>query len=148
MIFQGEFNNLIDPKGRASIPAKFRDVLVDSYGDEQLMITKNFEGGLSAYPVSSWRKIVSRIQETPASQEKNATIRLMVAPATECPFDKQGRILIPPALRAHAGLEKEIVVVGMFEKIDLYSQAKYAEVTRQSEALLQGNPDFVASVGL
>jgi len=56
--------------------------------------------------------------------------------------------LIPPALRSHAGLEREIVVVGMFEKIDLYSQIKYTEVTRQSESLLQDSPDFVAGVGL
>ena len=148
MIFQGEFNNSIDPKGRASIPAKFREVLADAYGDEVLVVTKNVEGGLSAYPLSSWGKIVERVQQSPPGPEKNAVIRLIVAPATECAFDKQGRVLIPPALRSHAGLEKEIVVVGMFDKIDLYSQIKYAEVTRHSEALLQDSPDFVAGVGL
>jgi MraZ protein len=148
MIFQGEFNNSIDPKGRASIPAKFRDVLVDAYGDESLMVTKNVEGGLSAYPLSSWAKIVERVQQSLPGPEKNATIRLIIAPAAECGFDKQGRVLIPPALRSHAGLEKEIVVVGMFDKIDLYSQIRYAEVTRRSEDLLQNNPGFVAGVGL
>lgn len=148
LIFQGEFNNSIDPKGRASIPAKFREVLAESYGDERLVVTKNFEGGLSAYPLTSWQKIVDRIQQAPAGQEKAATIRLIVSPAVECPFDKQGRILIPPSLRLHAGLEKEIVVVGMFEKVDVYSQSKYAEVTRRSEELLLGNPGFVAAVGL
>ncbi len=148
VIFQGEFNNSIDLKGRASIPAKFREILADSHGDEHLVVTKNSEGGLSAYPPSRWRKIVAQIQEMPASQEKNAIIRLIVAPAVDCAFDKQGRVLIPPSLRSHAGLEKEIVVVGMFEKIDVYSQLKYAEVTRRSEELLQGNPGFIASVGL
>ncbi|MEJ2201185.1 MAG: cell division/cell wall cluster transcriptional repressor MraZ, partial [Desulfuromonadaceae bacterium] len=68
-------------------------------------------------------------------------------PAVDCLFDKQGRVLIPPALRSHAGLEKEIVLVGMAEKIDIYSQAVYAEVTRRSEELLSANPDFVASMG-
>ncbi len=148
MIFQGEFNNSIDLKGRASIPAKFREVLVDTYGDEELMVTKNVEGGLSAYPVSSWNKIVERVHQSVPGPEKSATIRLIIAPAVACGFDKQGRVLIPPALRSHAGLEKEIVVVGMFDKIDLYSQVKYAEVTRRSEELLQGNPGFMAGVGL
>lgn len=148
MIFQGEFNNSIDLKGRASIPAKFREVLVTAYGDESLMVTKNVEGGLSAYPLSSWRKIVERVHQSSPGPEKNATIRLIIAPAVECGFDKQGRVLLPPALRAHAGLEKEIVVVGMFDKIDVYSQIKYAEVTRRSEDLLQNNPGFIAGVGL
>ncbi len=148
MIFQGEFNNSIDLKGRASIPAKFREILTDSYGDEHLVVTKNFEGGLSAYPFSSWQKIVEQIQQAPAGAEKTAIIRLIVAPSVECVFDKQGRILIPPSLRSHAGLEKEIVVVGMFEKVDVYNQLKYAEVTRKSEELLLASPGFVAGVGL
>lgn len=148
MIFQGEFNNSIDPKGRASIPAKFREVLADSYGDEHLVVTKNSEGGLSAYPPSSWRQILEQIKQAPASPEKTATIRLIVAPAVECMFDKQGRVLIPPSLRSHAGLEKEIVVVGMFEKVDIYSQLRHAEVTRKSEELLQSSPGFIAGVGL
>lgn len=148
MIFQGESNNSIDLKGRASIPAKFREVLADSYGDECLMVTKNLEGGLSAYPASTWPEIVEKVRQIPAGNKKTATIRLMIAPAEKCPFDKQGRILIPPSLRSHAGLEKEIVVVGMFEKIDIYSHVKYADVTRNSEALLQEDPDFIASLGL
>ncbi len=148
MIFQGESNNSIDLKGRASIPAKFREILAESFGDECLVVTKNFEGGLSAYPPSSWKEIVQRIEQEPASAQKAAAIRLIVGPSVECAFDKQGRILIPPALRTYAGLEKEIVIVGMFEKIDVYSQVKYAEVTRKSEELLLASPGFVASVGL
>lgn len=148
MLFQGEFNNSIDTKGRASIPAKFREALKNAFGDEKLVITKNTEGGLSAYPVPNWTKIVANIEGAPPGQQKNAMIRLIVAPATECSFDVQGRILIPPALRCHARIEKEIVVVGMADKIDIYGQATYAEVTRRSEELLQNNPDFVASMGL
>src|SRR5690554_5357756 len=107
MNFQGEYNNSIDPKGRASIPARFREVLSASYGDERLVVTKNLENGLTAYPLSSWNDIVQKVQESPSSPEKNAVIRLMIAPATECAFDKQGRIQIPHALRAYAALEKE-----------------------------------------
>jgi MraZ protein len=147
MNFQGEYNNSIDPKGRASIPARFRDVLSTSYGDERLVVTKNLENGLTAYPLSSWNEIVERVHQSAPSQEKNAVIRLMIAPAEECAFDKQGRIQIPHALRTFAALEKEIVVVGLFEKIEIYSQLKYAEVTRKSEELLQTAAQVVSGLG-
>jgi len=146
VIFQGEFHNSIDPKGRASVPAKFREVLTGA-GDDYLVVTKNFEGGLSAYPPASWDAIRERVTQLPAGPQKNATFRILLGPAVECSFDKQGRILIPPSLRVHAGLEKEIVLVGMSEKIDIYSQAAHAEVTRKSAELLAANPDFVASMG-
>lgn len=147
MYFQGEYNNSIDPKGRASIPAKFRELLGSAYGDERLVVTKNMEGGLSAYPLSSWNELVEGVQRRPASREKNAAIRLMVAPAAECTFDKQGRIQIPHALRTHAALEKEIVVVGLFEKIEIYSQLRYADVTRKSEELLLEAPEVISEMG-
>ncbi|OHB33866.1 MAG: division/cell wall cluster transcriptional repressor MraZ [Desulfuromonadaceae bacterium GWC2_58_13] len=147
MIFQGEFNNSIDPKGRASIPAKFRDVLSGSGPGDCLVVTKNYEGGLSAYPPSVWKNIHERVTQLPAGPEKNAAFRLVLGPSVECFFDKQGRILIPPSLRTYAGLEKEIVLVGMAEKIDIYSQSAHAEVTRKSEELLSANPEFVASMG-
>jgi len=147
MNFQGEYNNSIDPKGRASIPARFREVLSASYGDERLVVTKNLENGLTAYPLTSWNGIVERVHKSEPSPQKNAAIRLMIAPAAECTFDKQGRIQIPHALRSFAGLEKEIVVVGLFEKIEIYSQTKYAEVTRKSEELLQAAPQAVSELG-
>jgi MraZ protein len=147
VIFQGEFHNSVDLKGRASIPAKFRELIAGAGDGDCLVITKNFEGGLSAYPPSVWSQICERVTRAPDGPEKKAAFRLVLNPAVDCLFDKQGRVLIPPALRSHAGLEKEIVLVGMAEKIDIYSQAVYAEVTRRSEELLSANPDFVASMG-
>jgi MraZ protein len=147
VIFQGEFNNTIDPKGRASIPAKFREVLSSAYGDECLVVTKNLDGGLTGFPLSSWQALVKRVQERSPSPEKNALVRQMIGPAVECGFDKQGRIQIPQSLRAHAALEREIVVVGQFDRMELFSQARYAQVTLDSEALLKSNPQFVAEMG-
>lgn len=147
MNFQGEYINLIDPKGRASIPARFRETLNTAYGDDRLVVTKNIDQGLTAYPMSRWAQILENVQNFPAGQRKSAAIRLMISPAQECTFDKQGRIQIPMALRSHAGLEKEIVVVGLFDKIEIFSQARYDQVTRSSESLLQENPQDVADMG-
>ncbi|PLX81646.1 MAG: division/cell wall cluster transcriptional repressor MraZ [Desulfuromonas sp.] len=147
MNFQGEFHNTIDAKGRASIPAKFREVLAETQGDERVVVTKNLEGGLTAYPLSHWSQILENVQGLPNGPQKAAAIRLMVAPAAECAFDKQGRIQIPQALRSDAGLKKEIVVVGLFEKIEIYSQLQYAAVTSKSEELLQSDSQAVADMG-
>lgn len=147
MGFQGEYINLIDAKGRASIPARFRETLGQEFGDDRLVVTKNTDQGLTAYPLSRWNRIVSDLETRPAGPTKTALIRLIVAPAQECSFDKQGRIQLPYALRAHAGLEKEIIVVGLFEKIDIFSQSRYDTVTRNAEALLQTHLQDVADMG-
>jgi MraZ protein len=67
MSFQGEYINSIDPKGRASIPARFREVLVGAYGDERVVVTKNLEDGLTAYPVPVWEQIRERVEKSPPS---------------------------------------------------------------------------------
>ncbi|MFA5515068.1 MAG: division/cell wall cluster transcriptional repressor MraZ [Desulfuromonadales bacterium] len=147
MSFQGEYINTIDPKGRASIPARFREALLGAYGDERVMVTKNLDNGLSVYPLSSWSGIMERVEKSPAGPTKKAVIMTMIAPAAECAFDKQGRIQIPLSLRTYAELEKEIVIVGLFEKIDIYSQLRHAAVNRQLQALLQAEPQAVADLG-
>ncbi len=144
--FTGEYHNSIDPKGRASIPAKFRDVLAQQ-GDERLVVTKNLEGGLTAYPLPLWQEIEEKVRNSANSPQKQAMIRTLIAPKAECTFDKQGRIQIPQSLRTHAVLEKDIVVVGLFEKIEIYSQARYAEVMLKSGELLQADSQAVANMG-
>jgi len=145
--FTGEFNNSIDPKGRASIPARFREVLAEVHGDERLVVTKNWEDGLTAYPLSRWDEVKANVDKWPAGPKKSAAMHMMVSPAAVCGLDKQGRIQIPESLRAYAGLQKEIVVVGMADKIEIYSQAKHAEVTRSAAALIKADPQFMADMG-
>lgn len=147
MNFQGEYINLIDPKGRASIPSRFRETLNSVYGDDRLIVTKNIDGGLTAYPVSRWPQLVENVKSQPAGKNKTAIIRLIVSPAQECTFDKQGRIQIPLSLRSHANLAKEIVVVGHFDKIEIFNQDHYDQVTHHSESFLQENPQDMADMG-
>jgi MraZ protein len=146
MNFTGEYHNTIDPKGRASIPARFREQLAQ-LGDECVMLTKNLQGGLTAYPLEYWQRTVEAVRQRPASPEKDSAIRFFIAPAVECPFDKQGRVQIPQSLRTYASLEKEVVVLGMFEKIEVYSQGRYEQVTNSSGDLLRGDAQAVAEMG-
>ncbi len=147
MNFQGEYINLIDPKGRASIPSRFRETLNGAYGDDRLVVTKNSDGGLTAYPFSRWPHLVENVKNLPAGELKTNTIRLLVSPAQECTFDKQGRIQIPLSLRTHASLTKEIVVVGLFDKIEIFNQSRYDQVTLKSESFLQENLQGMADLG-
>jgi MraZ protein len=147
MNFQGEYINLIDPKGRASIPSRFRETLNNAYGDDRLVVTKNIDGGLTAYPLSRWPQLVENVKSQPAGKNKTSIIRLLVSPAQECTFDKQGRIQIPLSLRSHANLTKEIVVVGHFDKIEIFNQSHYDQVTHNSESFLQENPQEMADMG-
>ncbi len=148
MNFTGEFHNTIDIKGRTSIPAKFREVLVRDFGDEGLMLTKNMDGGLSAYPLSRWQEIKKNITAVPPGAKRTSLNRLILNPAETCLFDKQGRIQLSQALRSYAGLEKEAVIVGGYDKIDIFSHDRYDEVNAESQGLLKGDPQFVADLGL
>jgi len=147
MIFQGEFNNSIDPKGRLSVPARFRESLTEKFGGERLMVTKNQDGGVSAYPLTEWEELVRNVDASGPGPQKTAVMRLIIAPAVECGFDKQGRILIPESLRSHAGLQKDVVVVGMDKKIDIYSQSRHEEVTRKAMEFILDDPQFIADMG-
>src|SRR3990167_10780354 len=108
-MFRGRFEHTIDTKGRTSIPSKFREGLVANH-DERLIIT-NFDGALWAYPVVEWTAIENKVAALPQFKEGvNALRRVFISAATECPIDKQGRILISPTLRDYAGLKRDIVL--------------------------------------
>ena len=146
MRFSGEYNVSIDPKGRLSIPAAFRDELREVYKSESLFVTR-FKGGLVAYPPKRWEEITARVLDMPAGPRREANLRNRIAPAAECSFNAQGRIQVPQSLRGHAGLDRDAVVIGMFEKIEIWSQQSHAQITGESEALLDNDAQGQADLG-
>ncbi|MBI5548204.1 MAG: division/cell wall cluster transcriptional repressor MraZ [Deltaproteobacteria bacterium] len=130
MFFRGLFEHSIDGKGRTSVPARFREVLLQSYG-ERLVVTFGFtddpaERFLGIYPLKNWEEIEAQLarrnQSDPGVKE---IYRTYVANAFEVEVDKLGRVLLPPNLRAHAALEKEVVWVGQGKRMHLWSQADW-----------------------
>ena len=144
--FSGQFNVSIDLKGRISIPAAFREELREAYQSESIVVTI-FDGGLVAYPPSRWETIRANIDALPAGALKDANLRNRVAPAQECLFNKQGRIQIPQSLRDDAELQKDAVVIGMSDKIEIWSQQAHAKIRQESEAVLKGNAQTQADLG-
>jgi len=145
-MFFGEFNNTVDPKGRASIPVAFRDSMKETTGDESLYVTK-VDGGLVAYPASAWLKIRENVLSMPRGPKRTANLRNRIAPAKECHFDRQGRIQLMQSLREHAGIEKDIVVVGMIDKIEIWNQQSHLAAMGESESLLREDEQGQADLG-
>ena len=122
-MFMGEYNHTIDAKGRLIIPAKFRETL-----GEEFILTRGLDGCLSIYPMDEWESFEEKLKALPLT-DKNARafLRFFVAGATSCELDRQGRILIPSALREFAGLEKEVVLTGNLTRIEVWSKERWIE---------------------
>ncbi|MGH7908352.1 MAG: division/cell wall cluster transcriptional repressor MraZ, partial [Thermodesulfobacteriota bacterium] len=109
-------------KGRISVPAKFRDVLNDKYGEESLIIT-NFDRCLIVYPLQEWNEIERRAAELPQfKQEVISFLRHLIGNADDCPIDGQGRILLPQSLRNHAQIKRDVVMIGMLTKFEIWAK--------------------------
>jgi MraZ protein len=117
-------------KGRVSIPSKFREVCREKYGGETLIIT-NFDKCLVAYPLKEWNEIERKVSELPQfKQEVIFFLRYLMGGAVDCPLDGQGRVLIPQSLRNHARINRELIMIGMLTRIEIWSK----EVWEDEEA--------------
>lgn len=120
-MFKGEYNHTIDTKGRLIVPAKFRDILGDTF-----VVTKGLDGCLFVYPNEEWTNIENKFREIPlTTKDARKFSRFFFAGAADCEVDKQGRILIPSVLREFAGLQKEVVLVGVLNRIEIWSKERW-----------------------
>jgi MraZ protein len=160
-MFRGKFETTIDAKGRTSIPAKFREVLVDTFGDERFFLTKTspvrlgdgqFGYGLAIYPYNDFLALEEKLKVGTglglSLSELAAVKRTVLVPAVECVADKLGRLLVPSDLRKSACLEREIHLVGMQNKVEIYSQAVWAKVCEQDEQNFPIDSPALAGLGL
>ncbi len=131
-MFRGRYEHSIDPKGRLSIPSKFREILTANY-DERLILT-NFDNCLWAYPVREWKHVEDKVSSLPQFKaEVKAFQRFFISAASECPVDPNGRIIIPTTLRKYAGLETDVVIVGMTNRFEIWARERWQKVFEQAE---------------
>lgn len=146
-MFRGWYEHAMDSKGRVSIPSKFREILVDKYS-ESLIVT-NFDRCLVAYPVEEWEQLERKASALPQlKKEVKAFQRFFISGAVECQLDAQGRILIPPTLREFADLGKDVVLVGMLKKVELWSKVRWKETFAQSQKKFEDFADVLAELGI
>jgi len=119
-MFRGSFEHTIDSKGRVSVPSKFREIIADRY-DGRLVLAMDYDKCLTVYPLEEWEKLEEKIKSLSLmKQEVKDFRRFLLSSATECELDRQGRILIPLAHREHSGIKKNVVLVGIIEKIEIW----------------------------
>lgn len=146
-MFRGQFEHAIDSKGRLSVPAKFREILSTNY-DERLIIT-NFDGCLWAFPAAEWQKIEDKVSSLPQMQDVvKAFQRVFISAAVESPVDGSGRIQLPPTLREYAGISRDVVLVGMTNRIEIWSKEKWLQAFDSAQKQLEVMGDKLAELGL
>jgi MraZ protein len=122
-VFSGEYNHTIDAKGRLIVPSKFREQLGNEF-----MITKGLDGCLFVYSMEEWENIEKSFREKPlTSKDARKFMRFFFAGACSCEVDKQGRILIPNNLREYAGIDKDVVSVGVLSRVEIWSKDKWQD---------------------
>ena len=123
-MFIGEYNVSIDNKGRVCIPAKIREVIAQKYNGSRMILTLGLDGCLALYPCEEWEKIAMNLkQKIPISLSTGRILeRSFFRNAVECSLDKQGRIIIPPKLRRAVLIIKEVVIIGVQNRIEIWSK--------------------------
>lgn len=117
----GEYNHSLDIKNTMIIPAKFREELGDTF-----VATKGLDGCLYVYPMSEWRILEEKLKKLPlTSKDARAFVRFFYSGANEINIDKQGRALIPQNLLEYGQINKEIVVIGVMTRIEIWSKEKW-----------------------
>jgi len=117
-MFTGEFQHTLDGKGRVIIPSKLRDGL-----GERFVITRGLDQCLFVYPNSEWVRLEQKLKQLPFTKsDSRAFTRLFFSGAMEVEADKQGRILIPNNLREYAGIEKEVMFIGVSNRVEVWSE--------------------------
>jgi transcriptional regulator MraZ len=125
-VFRGRYEHTIDPKGRLSIPSRYREELA-ARGITTLVLSEG-DHCVWAFPLDAWEQLEERLRLHPQlSPERRSVVRVMVASAKECPVDRAGRTLVPPELREFAGLKKDVMITGALEWFEIWSRERWAD---------------------
>ncbi|MGH9391613.1 MAG: division/cell wall cluster transcriptional repressor MraZ [Vicinamibacteria bacterium] len=146
-MFRGLFEHTVDPKGRLSIPSKFREAL--AIPESTPLILTRLDHCLAAYPLKQWRTLEQKLNEMPQMRKEVKRFqRFFVSGAIECSPDRQGRILIPPLLRRFAGLQKDVVLAGMLTRFEIWAKDRWEEEIERSRIDFDQISATLAELGL
>ena len=143
-MFRGEYSHTVDAKGRLIIPLKFREQL-----GEECIVTRGLDGCLFIFESGEWEAYEEKLRKLPMTN-KNARsfVRVLSGGATPCEFDKQGRILLPATLRKFAGIEKDVILAGLPNRIEVWSEQKWNENNNYEEIDMDEIAGHLTELGL
>ena len=128
-MFIGEYTYTIDSKKRVAIPAKFRRAL-----GRAAVLTRGLDNCLVVYPTNEWNKLTKKLESLPSSKiDARGFVRIMLSGATGVKLDKLGRILVPGYLKKYAFLKKDVVVIGLSNKIEIWDEERWKAYRQKTE---------------
>ena|SRR3989344_7674505 len=143
-MFLGEYLHNLDQKGRAAIPAKFREKISGG-----AIITRGLDHCLFVLPQKEWEALAQKIIAMPLSKsDSRAFARLMLSGASDVEFDSQGRILIPEPLRRYASLTKKIVVTGIYNRIEIWDEGEWEKYKKRTESASDEIAEKLSELGI
>lgn len=142
-MFIGEYSHNLDAKGRLIIPSKFREELHTSF-----ILTRGLDGCLTIYSLEQWEKIFVEINKLPnTKQATRQYVRVLTSNASECILDNQGRILIPSNLSKAVGIDKECVIVGANDHVEIWDKETwekyFTEANKNFEEVAENLSDLL-----
>ena len=145
MSFTGEFYNTIDQKNRLSIPAKYRKALGIT-NDKTFVLTRGFDACLFLYPLDEWKLVENQLSSLSSIRDKHRNfIRSIVRYANYVKYDSQGRIQIPEALLKYANINKNITVIGVIKKIELWDKKTLDKYEKDKKSFTNNDFDELAN---
>jgi MraZ protein len=143
-MFIGEYSHNLDEKGRLSVPKKFRSDL-----SKGAVVTRGLDSCLFLYTRKEWQTLAEKLAALPFAQANaRAFARLMLAGAMDVEVDKQGRVMIPEYLRKYAGIAKETVVAGLYNRLELWDASKWNAYKQRTEAESNAIAEQMANLGV
>lgn len=143
-MFIGEYNHIVDVKGRVAIPAKFRSQLAGG-----AIVTRGLDHCLFVFSREEWKELAKKLVALPLSKANSrAFSRLMLAGAVDVAVDGQGRVLIPEYLRQYAGIDKQVVVTGLYSRIEIWDEEKWKQYKATSESSSEEIAEQLGEMGI
>lgn len=144
IMFLGEYQHSLDSKGRITIPAKFRDQLSDRF-----IATKGLENCIFLFPLSEWHNIEEKLRSLPMTRaDARSFVRFFFSGASELEVDKQGRTVIPANLREYAGIDKDVVIIGVGSRAEIWASEKWAEYNQEKEGHYEQLAESLVDLGI
>lgn len=143
-MFAGEYQHTLDEKGRVTMPAKFREKLGACF-----VITRGLDQCLFVYPLSEWVKVEEKLKALPFNRSDNRAFnRLFFSGAAEVETDRQGRVLIPQNLREHAAIEKEVMIIGVSDRVEVWSEQAWKTYSNAVKATFEQTAEKLVDLDL
>jgi len=143
-MFIGEYLHSIDLKGRVIIPSKFREYLGGYF-----VMTKGLDNCLFVYPKTEWSNFESKLRQLPiTSKDARTFARVFFAGASECELDKQGRVTIPQNLREHGKIDKDVVIIGVSTRLEIWSKEEWENYNETSHLNYDDIAEKMAQLGI